>query len=57
MAEEKSFERKDFDRIIVGLLRSKPLPKKNLGTSKQAKMGRVIPRLSRPPKSSKATEA
>jgi len=57
MADDQEFERKDFDRIINRLLRSKPLRKKNLGTSKKSKIGRVIPRPSRQSKPAKADEA
>jgi hypothetical protein len=43
MPEDPQFEKKDFDRVINSLLRSQPLRKKDLKTSRRDKVKRVIP--------------
>jgi hypothetical protein len=56
MPDDPDFEKKDFTRIINGLLRSQPLRKKDLKTSKRDKVKTVIP-VRRQPKSEKEGEA
>jgi hypothetical protein len=51
MPDDPQFDKKDFENVVRNLLKSKPLPKKKLGTSKKAKMGSVL--RSRPPKREK----
>jgi hypothetical protein len=43
MPNDPEFEKKDFTRIINGLLRSQPLRKKDLGTSRANKVKTVLP--------------
>jgi hypothetical protein len=43
MTEDPEFEKKDFDDIVANLLRSKPLPKKQVKTSKKTKLRTVLP--------------
>jgi len=49
---DPEFEKKEFDRIVNNLLRSQPLRKKDLKTSRRDKVKRVIP-ARRQPKSAK----
>ncbi len=52
--EEPKFDKKDFENVIDKLLQTKPLPKKQLKTSKKHKPKTVIPaRSDRPPKPEK----
>ena len=43
MPDDQEFEKSKFESIIRGLLKSKPLPKKRLKTSKKTKVGAIIP--------------
>lgn len=56
MPEDSEFEKKDFDRIVNNLLRSQPLRKKDLKTSRLSKAKRVLP-VRRQPKSAKEAGA
>ncbi len=58
MPDEPEFEKSEFEQVIRKLLNSKPLPRKNLKTSKKTKLKTVIPpRASRPPKRAKGDGA
>jgi hypothetical protein len=51
MTDDPSFEKSEFNDVIRKLLNTKPLPKKELRTSKKHKSKTVIP--ARPPKRGK----
>jgi hypothetical protein len=54
MPDDPQFEKSDFENVISNLLNSKPLPKKQVKTSKKTKAKTVIPaRSGRPPKPAK----
>jgi hypothetical protein len=54
MSDDPQFDKKDFENVIGNLLKTKPLPRKQVKTSKKTKAKTVIPaRSDRQPKPEK----
>lgn len=54
MLDDPQFDKKDFEDVIGKLLTTKPLPKKQIRTSKKTKLRTVLPAPSdHPPKPEK----
>jgi hypothetical protein len=54
MPDDPQFDKKDFENVISNLLKTKPLPRKQVKTSKKTKLKTVLPaRPDHPPRPEK----